>query len=238
MNKFFLRITIVITIATSLFLSSCNDCLEGNGKQAVRSAKFAEITSIDLSLGADVKLVDDSTGTVKIEGESNIINDIELTLSGSSLRITSLHCLAATKPITITIPMQNISKLELAGSGSIKSENKMIANNLNLEILGSGDIELEVDAANVWSKVAGSGNIILKGTSKRHKIEIEGSGNVEAEIFPTPDVSVEIDGSGDCKVLAINALSVSINGSGSVYYSGSPDISSDIKGSGSLEKIK
>ena len=238
MNKLFLRFSIVITVTISLFLASCNDCLEGNGKQAVRSAKFAEITSIDLSVGADVKLVDDSTGTVKIEGESNIINDIELTLSGTSLRITSLHCLAATKPITISIPMQNISKLELAGSGSIKSENKMTANDLNLEILGSGDIELEVDAANVWSKVAGSGNIILKGTSKRHKIEIEGSGNVEAEIFPTPDVSVEIDGSGDCKVLAINALSVSINGSGSVYYSGSPDISSDIKGSGSLEKIK
>ncbi len=228
----------LIAILLSLILTSCNDCMEGNGKMAVRSAKFTEITAINLSINADVKLVADSTGTVKIEGESNIIEAIILEQQGTKLRITSEPCFSTNKPVTITIPMISVSDLQISGSGSIRSESKMASSDLELGINGSGDIDLEVDAANVLSKVNGSGNIILKGAAQRHKIEINGSGNVEAENFPSGNVAITVNGSGDCKVMATTALGIKIRGSGNVYYRGTPDISSDIKGSGSLEKIK
>jgi hypothetical protein len=222
----------------TLVLSSCNDCIEGNGKMATRTAKFTEITAVNLSLSADVKLVADSSGMVKIEGESNIIEAIILELQGTKLRITSEPCFSSNKPITITIPMKTVTDLQINGSGSIKSTSKIGASDLELGINGSGDIDLEVDAANVKSDINGSGNIILKGAAQRHKIEVNGSGNLEAENFATGNVSITVNGSGDCKVMATTALSIKIRGSGNVYYSGAPDISSDIKGSGSLQKIK
>jgi len=225
-------------ILLALVLSSCNDCLEGNGKMATRTAKFTEITAVSLGVSADVKLVTDSTGTVTIEGESNIIEAIILEQNGTKLRITSEPCFSSNKPISITIPMKNVSELQVNGSGSFKSENKMSASDLELGINGSGDIDLEVDAANVKSNINGSGNILLSGAAQRHKIEVNGSGEVDAENFPTGNVGITINGSGDCKVFATMALGVKIRGSGSVFYGGSPDISSDVKGSGSLEKIK
>ncbi len=227
-----------LAIMLSLILPSCNNCLEGNGKMATRTAKFTEITSINLSLSADVKLVADSTGTVTIEGESNLIEAIVLEQTGTQLRITSEPCISSNKPITITIPMKMVSELQINGSGSIKSAAKMSASDLELGINGSGDIDIDVDATNVKSKINGSGNIILKGAAQRHKIDVNGSGSLEAENFSTGNVSIDINGSGDCKVIATTALSVDIKGSGSVYYSGTPDISSDIKGSGTLQKIK
>lgn len=227
-----------LSILLMLLLSSCTDCMEGNGKMATRTAKFTEITAIKLSLSADVKLVDDSTGTVKIEGESNLIEAIILEQQGTKLRITSDPCFSANKPITITIPMKTVSDLQVNGSGSIKSESKLTSSGLELGINGSGDINLEVDANDLLSKINGSGNIILKGSAHRHKIEVNGSGNVEAENFPTGNVAITVNGSGDCKIFATTALGIKIRGSGSVYYSGTPDISSDIKGSGSLEKLK
>jgi len=228
----------LFAILLTMVLSSCNDCMEGNGKMATRTAKFTEITAVNLSLSADVKLVADSSGVVKIEGESNIIEAIILEQQGTKLRITSEPCFSSNKPITITIPMKTVTDLQINGSGSIKSTSKMGASDLELGINGSGDIDLEVDAANVKSDVNGSGNIILKGAAQRHKIEINGSGNLEAENFPTGNVGITVNGSGDCKVIATTALAIKIRGSGSVYYSGAPDISSDIKGSGSLQKLK
>jgi hypothetical protein len=222
----------------SMILSSCNDCMDGNGKMATRTAKCPEITAINLTLSADVKLVSDSTGMVKIEGESNLIEAIILEQKGTELRIYAEPCISSNKPITITIPMKSVNELQINGSGSIKSENKMVAGDLELDIYGSGDIDLEVDATNVFSKINGSGNIVLKGASQRHKIEVNGSGDLDAENFPTGNVGITVNGSGDCKVLATTALAIKIRGSGNVYYSGAPDISSDIKGSGSLEKIK
>ena len=228
----------LFAILLTMVLSSCNDCMEGNGKMATRTAKFTEITAVNLSLSADVKLVADSSGMVKIEGESNIIEAIILEQQGTKLRITSEPCFSSNKPITITIPMKTVTDLQINGSGSIKSTSKMGASDLELGINGSGDIDLEVDAANVKSDINGSGNIILKGAAQRHKIEVNGSGNVEAENFATGNVGITVNGSGDCKVMATTALAIKIRGSGNVYYTGAPDISSDIKGSGSLQKIK
>lgn len=230
--------TMFFAILVSMILSSCTDCMEGNGKMATRTAKFTEITAISLSINADVKLVADSTGMVSIEGESNIIEAIILEQKGTKLRITSEPCFSSNKPVIITIPMKNVSDIQINGSGDVKSESKLSASDLELGINGSGDIDLEVDAANVLSKINGSGNITLKGAAQRHKIEVNGSGDVDAENIPTGNVAITVNGSGDCKVFATTALGIKIRGSGSVYYAGAPDISSDIKGSGSLEKIK
>ena len=155
----------IVAFLLSIMLTSCNDCLQGNGKMAKRTAKFTEITSITLSLGADVKLVSDSTGTVTIEGEGNIINAIKLEQSGKNLNITSDGCFSSNKPITITIPMKTVNELEVKGSGSIKSDVKLLSTDLELGIYGSGDIDIQVDATNVKSEINGSGNIILKGAA-------------------------------------------------------------------------
>ena len=228
----------LVTIIFAMILASCSDCMEGNGKMASRTVKMSEINAVSLNICADVKLLADSSGTVTLEGESNIIEAIKLEQNGTKLRITSDPCFSTNKPITITIPMKSVSDLQINGSGSIKSESRMSSDDLELGINGSGDIDLQVDAVNVLSKINGSGNINLNGAAQRHKLEINGSGNMEAQNFPTGNVSITVNGSGDCKVTATTALSIKIRGSGSVYYSGSPDISSDIKGSGSLEKIR
>lgn len=238
MSKSILFPTGLIVVLLALILSSCNNCMEGNGKMATRTAKFTEITAVSLSVSADVKLVADSSGIIKIEGESNIIEAIILEQKGTTLRITSKPCISSNQPITISIPMKLVSDLQINGSGSIRSESKMAAGDLELGINGSGDIDLQVDATNVRSRINGSGNITLQGAAQRHKVEVNGSGNLESENFPTGNVSITVNGSGDCKVMATTALGIKIRGSGNVYYSGSPDISSDIKGSGSLQKLK
>ena len=226
-----------IGLLLAAFLTSCNDCMEGNGKMATRTATFSEVTAVKLSLSADVKLVNDSSGKVKIEGESNLIEAIVIEQNGNKLTISSDRCFSSNKPITITIPMKTVSDLQINGSGSITSETQLGASDLELGINGSGDIVIDVRATNVKSKINGSGNIVLKGSAQRHKVDVNGSGNLEAADFPTGNVAILVNGSGDCKVLATTALAIKIRGSGSVYYAGSPDISSDIKGSGSIQKV-
>jgi len=237
-TKIISLLQVSIAIAFTFMISSCSDCIEGNGKIAKREMSMPEINSVNLSISADVILVDDSTGTVTIEGESNLIEVIVLERNGKTLTIKSDNCLSSNKSITIYVPIQVVASLQVNGSGNFKSEDKLAATDLELGINGSGNIDIEVDAGNVSSEINGSGDIILKGASKSHKIEVNGSGNIEAENFPTGDIRILINGSGDCKVMATTALALKIRGSGSVYYSGNPDISSDIKGSGSVEKIK
>lgn len=220
-----------------LVFASCVDCIEGNGKISTRSVKLSDVTGINLCIGADVLLVADSGGSIKIEGESNLLEAIQLDQEGNMLKISSEPCLSTNEPITITIPVKTISELQINGSGSIKTGSKLTASDLDLIINGSGDVDLEIEASNMMSKVNGSGNIILKGGAQKHRIQVNGSGEVKAENFATGFVNITINGSGNCKVMATTGLNVKIRGSGSVYYRGTPDISTDVKGSGSLEKL-
>lgn len=231
-------LSVFFLILIFIGISSCDDCIEGNGKISTRTANLPEINSISLDIDANVVLVNDTLGEVKIEGESNLIEAITLNRNGKNLKIESEKCFISHKPVTLFIPIKVISSLQINGSGDIKSTYKLSATELKLKINGSGNIDIQVDASNLYSEINGSGDIIINGSAQNHKVEINGSGNVKAEGFPTGDIRILINGSGDCYAMATTALAVKIRGSGSIYYSGNPDITSDIKGSGSIEKTK
>jgi len=219
------------------FLSSCENCLEGNGKMSSKTVKIGEITRIKLSADANVILVNDSGTTLKIEGESNIIEAFEFKESDHSLKIRTEPCIRNHEAVTITIPVKALEMLTINGSGNFKSNSALRATDVELMVNGSGNIDLQLDAVNIENQINGSGSILLKGTAQRQKTVINGSGNLEAADFAAGKVQVTINGSGDCKVWATTSLSVNVRGSGNVYYKGAPDVSTNVKGSGSVEKM-
>jgi len=229
-------VSIMLASVTSFI--SCDDCIGGNGEMTSRYIKIGDISQIRLSADADVILVPDSIDSLKIEGESNIINAYEFKESGKILKIRTVPCILSHKQVTITIPVHLLESLTINGSGNIISQSRLRAMDLELGVNGSGDIDLEVEADNLVARINGSGDIKLKGSAKHQRININGSGDVEADSFAAGKVNVTINGSGDCRVMATSELKVVVRGSGSVYYKGSPDVTTEIKGSGSVEKLE
>ena len=217
---------------------SCDDCISGNGEMTSSYIKIGDISQIRLSADADVILVPDSIDSLKIEGESNIIDAYEFKESGRSLKIRTVPCILSHKNVTITVPVHLLESLTINGSGNIVSQSRLKAMDLQLGVNGSGDIDLDVEADNLTARINGSGDIKLRGSAKNQRINVNGSGDIEAEDFAAGKVSVTINGSGDCRVMATSELKVVVRGSGSVYYKGSPDITTEIKGSGSVEKLE
>jgi len=228
---------LLILFSMTFMLSSCDECISGNGQRTTKSIKVGEITRIRLSADAKVFLVSDSINEILIDAESNIIDAYEFEESGKVLKIRTSPCILGHEEVRITIPVRVLEGVTINGSGDIVSKERMRASDLELNVNGSGDIELEVEADNVVSKINGSGDINLTGSGKNQRIQVNGSGNVEAASFASSKVNLTINGSGDCRVMATSALHVVIRGSGNVYYKGSPDVTSEIRGSGSVEKL-
>ena len=107
-------------------------------------------------------------------------------------------------------------------------------NNLNLEITGSGDIDLLINSENTDISISGSGNIYLEGGTIDQTISVSGSGNYDAFKFFSKKSEIDISESGDCNVYAQDNLFVTISGSGNVYYKGNPSVNSMITGSGKV----
>jgi len=130
-----------------------------------------------------------------------------------------------------------VDAISLAGSGNVSSTDVLNAADLNLNLAGSGKLDLPVSIKNLNANIAGSGNIKLSGNAEVLKCEIAGSGNLEGAALKATASHVNIAGSGNVKVHAVSEIHAKIVGSGDVIYTGNPTIEkSKSIGSGSIKK--
>ena len=178
---------------------------------------------------------------VQLEGEENLLDDYETVVQSGRLIIKSDSWLKfwRKKPITVYVNMPSARKLSVAGSGSIVSESTVYSDALILELTGSGEIELDVEAKHLESIISGSGEIRLRGSAKAFRHTISGSGDLKAFNLETERSDIKVTGSGNCELSASNRLNVLISGSGTVFYRGDPrTVSQEIAGSGKVKIIE
>ncbi len=177
---------------------------------------------------------------VRLEGEAALLKDYETVVDSGMLIIRSDSWLKfwRKKPITVYVSMPLVSKVSVSGSGSIVGESTIYSDTLTLELKGSGEIDLDVEAEQLGSIVSGSGEIRLSGSAKALRHTIAGSGDLNAFRLETERSEIKITGSGNCELSASNRLEVLISGSGTVFYRGDPrTVSQVVSGSGKVKII-
>ena len=209
--------------------------IRGEGDPVAETWELDDFSAITLSFSGDVVLQPGETQSVKIEAQPNILDNISQSVSNGTWDIRFKKRVRHHDGVKIWITLPSLKGVELAGSGNIKGE-KMFENldRIALEISGSGDISLNLDAQEVVASITGSGDMLLKGSAAKGDIEITGSGHVDARDLAVKDCAVEITGSGDADVNAAERLDAMIVGSGNVSYSGSAAVRSKVTGSGEV----
>jgi len=214
------------------------ECEPGSGNVAEETRNVDPFHSVDSRISGDIFVEQGSGSNLKIEAEDNLLPLLETSMENGVLVIRSEKCIRPLKPIKIYAGMDEVRSLSLSGSGDITGTTPIDTENLELAIIGSGDIEMQVNASSLKSLVSGSGNFLLEGDAATHEIEIDGSGDVDALGLRTEVTRVKIDGSGDAKVYTDRELDVEISGSGSVFYWGDPEkFNTQVSGSGKIGKI-
>ncbi len=209
------------------------NCTEGEGSVDSYTLELDDITSIRLKISADVYL-SQGPQEVVVEGQENIVDELELDVNSGRWEIEFDDCVEDYVDLKIYITIPNLHKVELDGSGEIFGETLFTVDDIDLEISGSGDIDLELECDDIEADISGSGKIKLIGTCDDLDLQISGSGDYKGFNMECQKAKVEINGSGDAEVRVIDELDVEINGSGDVYYKGFPELDIQINGSGEV----
>jgi hypothetical protein len=228
-------------------------CIDGNGMVNTETRNVGSFTSISSESFFDVFIIQDSIEQVMVEAESNLLPYIQTVVSGSTLilREQNHYCLDTRLPVKITVRVKELEKIFLVGSGNIQGDSEFVTSSFEIDLTGSGNIDLEMNAqqVEVWlggsgninlgttaddlqATITGSGNINLWGDAIETVLTISGSGNINGYGLFQDNCYVTISGSGNVFVFVDKYLSVTISGSGSVFYRGSPQIQAHITGSG------
>ena len=246
-----------LKLFTLLALLSSTTLLMAQSREVRNVDNF---TRISFGFPGKLYLKQGSPQKVELEGDRELLEEIETEVSGGRLKIGKegkwFDWDFNDEKITVYITVPNIEGVSVSGSGDIIGQSKMRTNDLELKVSGSGSMSLDVEAnGDVEADVSGSGEMELKGHFESFESDVSGSGRVvlSATIDNTADFSISGSGkiqasgsadmvktniSGSGKVLAAdletNRCYIRISGSGDVEINVRNELDANISGSGSV----
>lgn len=228
--------------AVLLFVFSSCEKIVGEGPLVTETRSATQYQGLSISVPGDAYFTQAADYSVTIEAQQNILDEIETVVSNNVLRVRFRHSnvnIRNSKGITIRVSGPIARKLEMHGSGNLVVAGKIDPAEVDLNVSGSGNIDIgELVTNRIEGVISGSGRINVEaGNANSEKLTISGSGDVDLADVTAKEVEAFISGSGSLKVHVTEKLKAKISGSGTVYYRGSPAINSEISGSGSVVKL-
>lgn len=236
-----MKTTGLLLFASAFFafawLTSCSKLhsIEGNGNVTNDTRNVPYFNKIRSLYNFDVYIIQDSMSYAIVEAEENLQPYIETEVSNNTMviKVHEHRNLENNYPIKIFVHTPDISMIELSGSGNVIADS-INSPTLDIDLPGSGNIDVTTHCTNLNADVSGSGEIGLTGMSNHTDYSISGSGIIRAYPLTTASCIADISGSGCMYISITTFLDVDISGSGNVFYQGSPLVSTHITGSGSV----
>jgi hypothetical protein len=189
--------------------------LRGSGEVASQERNLDSFQRIESFIGADIIVNIDSTQSVVVLTDDNIVDLIETDVHSRTLMIQSSASWSTQEGCEIRITVPKLEEITSYGSGYIE------VNDLNSELFAL--------------HISGSADFWADGRVGELEIEINGSGDVDTRDLQAKEVYIRISGSGDAEVMALESFHGSISGSGDISYYGNPEnVSRRVSGSGRI----
>jgi len=223
-------------------ISSCNknnNCIDGEGSIVTKTLALDDFNKVNASISSNITISQGETQEVKIIGHSNIINELNTSVSNNNLNIALNNGCYRDFRLDIEITIPFLESINGNGSSKIIINDFENQNSLELSVNGSGNITLNefegitnLDVfVNGSGWVEGNNNITTLNNSN---INVSGSGGYYGYNINSKNITASVSGSGKAELIATDNLDATITGSGKIYYKGNPVINENITGSGKL----
>ena len=164
-----------VVVGLSLLSLSCSaqwgKTIKGNGNTVTIERNTGDYDGVALSGWFDVDLVEGNEGEITLKGEENLLEYIITEVKDGKLVIKTekginLKTSGWNSEIRITVPIESINSVSMAGSGDIVGKTKIKTDNFSTAMSVSGDITLDLDTDSISASMSGSGDIKLTGTKE------------------------------------------------------------------------
>lgn len=233
------KISLLALFIPVVFTGCENKCIEDAGLEASRTQIVKNFDRIKVEGAIQLVMVQDSSYNIRIDADSNIIAYVKADVSGSELKLKlddDKYC--GTDSVRIRAGIGELRALKLDGAVKAVGEGRIYADDLELSFSGAADVNMNLSARKVSTRVDGVGKIALSGQAGVHELKINGTARVEAFDFIVGVYNIDTDGTGKANINVLNELKVKTSGSSEIYYKGNPKKVEEKKsGATKLEKV-
>ncbi len=209
--------------------------IQPSGKGATRSFAASGFTGVDLRGPDDVDVKTGPDFRVTAEGDSAILDQLEIQVVNGSLRVgrkdNQGSWFSNDPGVKVHVVMPKLTTAGVAGSGDLSIDKA--EGDVRAEIAGSGNLSIaSLNSGETDFSIAGSGDLNASGSARNLKVSIAGSGDVAAEGLTATSADISVVGSGNVRSVVKGEAQVSIAGSGDVELTGGARCQVSAMGSG------
>ena len=184
---------------------SANDAAGNDIAVTADEAAAKGFEAISVSGSFDVYYVQDGQTSVQLRGDGDDIARVKIKCDGKTLEISTEKdnpFYGSSPDVDIYVTSPKLSRISLAGSSDFKSESNIKAESMDIDIAGSGDVNLKsLESGNCAISIAGSGDVDIDHlTLRKLTAETAGSGNIDLQNADIDMAECSIAGSGDIDI--------------------------------------
>jgi hypothetical protein len=225
-------------VGAALLAAACGRGDDGAGQQIKRNVQVGAFDKVAVAGSHDVIVAVGGAPSVRLEGDSKLIEKMEISVEGGTLKIRNKNKSGFSffshdrGTVTVYVTTPALTAASIAGSGDVKVD-KVNGGDFSGAIAGSGNLEVAaLQARNASFAIAGSGNVRASGKAESVEYSIAGSGDIAAGGLEARRASANIAGSGNIEGRAMDTAEIEIMGSGDVSMTGTAKCNISKKGSG------
>ncbi|MFM2266845.1 MAG: hypothetical protein RL757_286 [Bacteroidota bacterium] len=213
-----------------------SETARGTGAMLKQSRPATGFVNVSSSCSGDVEVTQDSTFSVEIEAQKEILDIIETVVEGNTLKVRVKKGYSIDGEVHVRVHAPQFEDLSLAGSGNLVAKTALNCPKLKVELAGSGRIELQnLQSSDFSIGVAGSGDVVCSGGAvTTADVSVAGSGDIDLEKLAVKKMKISISGSGNATCNVEETLDANVSGSGDIKYKGKPMTNTHVSGSGTV----
>ena len=214
----------VILAVTVLLCAGCsrNESITGSN-QIIGSGRLVSVprvvgtfVGIRVTNFAKVLIIQDSTESLTIETDDNILDRVQTSVSNGILLVGLEDGSYSNITLNVHATMRTIWLLESIGAANFQTV-----------------VPIHVDT--LVCRITGAGNVVLAGSVTREVVEIVGAGNIHSFDLTSASCFASVSGTGNIDVNVTQQLDAFISGAGTITYDGHPAVvNQTVTGAGSV----
>ncbi len=232
MTKIIVYITkTIVALLVAILVSSCQysfdfgDSVKGSGKTITETRQILDdFTNVEVSRGIDVEITQNTTKSVEVKADDNIINYVITKVEDGTLIITLDKSIknASTKKVMITMP--NIESLRTSSGSSIESKNTLIVSKIDVRASSGSDINLTLEAEDVKCASSSGSDITIKGKALKLETSSSSGSDIDAQNLLANDVVAKSSSGSSIEIHPILSLNAKASSGGDIIYHNNPKV--------------
>ncbi len=228
----------VATLATGCHFDFNWGQVYGNGNVVTEERPVGDFTAVRGSAGMDVFLTEGSENKVVVEADENLMEVIETSVEGHTLKITTDKSIGRSKSKKVHVTYIKLESVE-ASSGADVIGNSVIKNEtLSLESSSGADLEVEILAKEVYINTSSGADLKVSGRAERLVADASSGSDLRARQLEVLSCKAEASSGASIEVTTKNEMEGNASSGGDIRYYGNPsDVSVRDGVSGNVRKM-